>query len=128
MDGRKSGTNCGKLSRRSRADDDYLLILCESEVGHSGEVALGGGEQHAVSVGGAVAQRAVVAAHQRQVGQHARLPVVGQVPRARRELLQRHRAPRLAGVTRRYLCRCTRTHKACSHQFYDQKLGIPIFP
>lgn len=81
----------------------YLLKLGKSEVRHGRQVPLSRGEEHAIAVGAAVAQRAVVAAHQRQVGQHARLPVAGQVPLAGRELFEGHAAPGVARVAWGYL-------------------------
>jgi len=69
------------------------LALGQPEERHLPEVVGGAAEEDALALGAVGHGGAVVAADQRQVGQHARQPVVGEVVRTRHELLQRHARP-----------------------------------
>ena len=73
-----------------------LLKFGQSEKGKVLEIVLGRLEHHGVARFGAE-PGSIVATDLRQVGQHARLSVVGEIRRTREEFVQRHVGPVFAG-------------------------------
>uniref|UniRef100_G3PXX8 Uncharacterized protein n=1 Tax=Gasterosteus aculeatus TaxID=69293 RepID=G3PXX8_GASAC len=87
------------------------LVLSQPEKGHAAQVALGALHEQCPALvlvhGGDV-----VAAHQAEIGQHAGLPVVGQVVGAVHELLQGATRPVVSRVAARQLGQCRRASVA----------------
>lgn len=103
------------------------LELGEAEESHATQVAFGAAEEQfgpSLLAHG----RQVVAAHQAEIGQHASLPVVGEVRRAGHELLQRHAGPVFAAVAGRQLIRSGRTAVAHVQSRLPRGAALHVLP